>query len=150
MDTAAIKDKIREFVIKGGKAIGDFAIDFYGEELNRAGDEAFNQAIEIGIENTISALYDAKVGDREIIRVVKEYWGVDTKEAEARLVWEKQEATIRSLLQYLKLEGYSKKYIETFMSKGGGYINIRHDKDLWHLKDNPEKLYNILKNYNKK
>lgn len=150
MDTAVTKEKIRELVIKGGKAIGDFAIDFYGEELNRAGDEAFNQAIEIGVENTIAALYDAKVGDREIIRVVKEYWDIDTEEAEDRLVWEKQQATIHSLLQYLKLEGYPKKYIDTFMSIGGGYFNIRHDKDLWRLKDNPEKLYNILKNYNKK
>lgn len=148
MDTAVIKEKIQELVIKGGKAIGDFAIDFYGEELNRAGDEAFNQAIEIGIENTISALYDAKVGDREIIRVVKEYWGIDTVEAENRLVWEKQQATIRSLLQYLKLEGYSKKYIETFTHSVKIYIH--HEKDLWKLKDNPEKLYNILKNYNKK
>ena len=149
MGSKVNKEKMCELAKKGRNAIGNFAIDFYNEELNRAGDEAFDQAIEIGKEKTIAALYDAKVNDREIVRVVKEYWEIDTEEVEERLIWEKQEAAIRSLRQYLKLEGYDKRDINEFMLKIGN-DSIRQDKELWKLKDNPEKLYNILKNYNKK
>lgn len=88
-----------DFLKEGGKLVGNLALKFYGETLNQAGEQAFSEAIEIGIENTIAALYDAKVDDKEILRVVGEHWGIGLQEAEERLIFEKQQAAIRSLKQ---------------------------------------------------
>ena len=140
------KDDVIETLKNSGKLIGALALKIYGESLNQVGEQAFSEAIELGIENTIASLYDAKVGDKEITRVVCEHWGVSYQDAEERLVWEKQQAPIRSLKQYLKLQGYSSHDIKQFMSESKAMTRIRHEKDLWKLKDTPEKLFKILQN----
>ena len=132
----------------GGKLLGELALGIYGESLNQIGEQAFSEAIELGIENTIASLYDAKVTDKEIIRIVCEHWGISCQEAEDRLVWEKQQSVIRSLRQYLKLQGYSSLDTKNFMNENNALIRIRHEKDLWKFKDDPEKLFKILQNNN--
>lgn len=146
METKLTKADVVNYLKKGIKSVGALALNIYGESLNQAGEQAFSEAIELGIENTISALYDAKVNDKEICRVVSEHWGISYKEAEERLVWEKQQATIRSLKQYLKLQGYSGIDIDSFMCKSK--VRIRHEKELWKLKDAPEKLFKALQSNN--
>lgn len=133
---------------KGVDFVGELALKIYGESLNKVGEQAFSEAIEIGVENTIACLYDAKVSDNEIIRVVSEHWGISHQNVEERLVWEKQQAVVRSLKRYLKLQGYSRQDIMNFMSESNASIKIRHEKDLWKLKDVPEKLFKILQNNN--
>lgn len=142
METKLTKADVVNYLKKGIKSVGAWALNIYGESLNQAGEQAFSEAIEFGIENTISALYDAKVNDKEICRVVSEHWGISYQEAEDRLVWEKQQATIRALKQYLKLQGYSGIDIDSFMRKSN--VRIRHEKELWKLKDAPEKLFKAL------
>lgn len=146
METKLTKADVVNYLEKGIKSVGAWALNIYGESLNQAGDQAFSEAIEFGIENTISALYDAKVNDKEICRVVSEHWGISYQEAEDRLVWEKQQATIRALKQYLKLQGYSGIDIDSFMRKSN--VRIRHEKELWKLKDAPEKLFKALQSNN--
>lgn len=138
------KTDIIETLKKGGKFLGALALKIYGDSLNQVGEQAFSEAIELGIENTIASLYDAKVSDKEIIRVVREHWGISDQEAEDRLLWEKQQATIRSLRRYLKLQGYSSLDIKNYMMESKASMRIRHERDLWHLKDDPEKLFKIL------
>lgn len=140
------KADVAYFLKKGGESIGTLALNIYGESLNQVGEQAFSEAIELGIKNTISALYDAKVNDKEICRVVSEHWGISYREAEDRLIWEKQQATICSLMQYLKLQGYSGNEIESFMCKNRS--RIRHEKELWKMKDIPEKLFKVLQSRN--
>ena len=49
--------------------------------------------------------------------------------------------TINALKEYLEEQWYSTNIIkEMFMEKKIGII-IRHDKKLWELRDNPEKIY---------
>lgn len=144
METKLTKTDVVNYLKKGIKSTGALALNIYGESLNHAGEQAFSEAIEFGIENTISALYDAKVNDKEICRVVSEHWGISYQEAEDRLVWEKQQAAIRSLKQYLKLQGYSTIDINNYIRNNNALIKIRHDKDLWKLKDNPEKLIKAI------
>lgn len=146
METRLTKADVVNYLEKGIKSVGAWALNIYGESLNQAGEQAFSEAIEFGIENTISALYDAKVNDKEICRVVSEHWGISYQEAEDRLVWEKQQATIRALKQYLKLQGYSGIDIDSFMRKSN--VRIRHEKELWKLKDAPEKLFKALQSNN--
>lgn len=146
METKLTKADVVNYLEKGIKSVGAWALNIYGESLNQAGEQAFSEAIEFGIENTIAALYDAKVNDKEICRVVSEHWGISYQEAEDRLVWEKQQATIRALKQYLKLQGYSGIDIDSFMRKSN--VRIRHEKELWKLKDAPEKLFKALQSNN--
>lgn len=138
------KDDVFNFFKTGEKFIGKFAIDVYGKVLNEVGEQAFSSAIEIGIENTFATLYDAKVEDRDILRVVCDHWGIAMEDAEERLVWTKQQAAIFSLKQYLKLQGYTENEIKSFMIEHEASIKIRHDKDLWKLKNNPEKLFKVI------
>ena len=142
------KTDVMETLKDGGKLIGALAVRIYGESLDQVGKQAFSEAIELGIENTIASLYDAKVSDKEIIRVVCEHWGISHQDAEDRLLWEKQQAAIRSLRQYLKLQGYSSFDIKDFMSESKASLRIRHEKDLWKLKDAPEKLFKTLQSNN--
>lgn len=142
------KTDVIETLKDGGKLIGALALRIYGESLDQVGEQAFSEAIELGIENTIASLYDAKVSDKEIIRVVCEHWGISHHDAEDRLLWEKQQAAIRSLRQYLKLQGYSSLDIKDFMSESKASLRIRHEKDLWKLKDAPEKLFKTLHSNN--
>lgn len=142
------KTDVIEALKDGGKFLGTLALKIYGDSLNQIGEQAFSEAIKFGIENTVASLYSAKVADKEIIRVICEHWGISYQEAEDRLVWEKQQAAIRSLCQYLKLQGFSSFDITNFIMKNKASIRIRHEKDLWKLKDAPEKLFKILQSNN--
>ena len=144
MGKALTKSDVVDFLKKGGQLVGNLALDFYGETLNQAGENAFSEAIEIGIENTIAALYDAKVDDKEILRVVSEHWGLTSVDVEDRLIWEKQQAAIRSLRQHLRLQGYSTREIDDFMRDNKVTTQMRHNKDLWKLKNTPEKLIKAI------
>ena len=58
-----------------------------------------------------------------------------------RLNFVKTNMTINALKEYLEEQWYSTNIIkEMFMEKKIGII-IRHDKKLWELRDNPEKIY---------
>lgn len=142
------KTDVIEILKDGSNLIGALALRIYGESLDQVGKQAFSEAIELGIENTIASLYDAKVIDKEIIRVVCEHWGISHQDAESRLVYEKQQAVIRSLRQYLKLQGYSSLEVNEFMCESKALVRIRHEKDLWKLKDAPEKLFKTLQSNN--
>lgn len=138
------REDIKEYFIEGGKLVTDFALKFYGESLNQAGDVAFSDAIEIGIENTVAALYDADVEDDVIIRMLNKHWGISNDEAEKRLIFEKSQAAIRELRRYLKLQGYSISEIDQFMLLNKASIKIRHNAELRTLKRNPEKLMKVV------
>lgn len=144
MDKKIEKDDIIKFFKDGGRLIGNLALNIYGESLNQFGEKAFSEAIEIGIENTIASLYDAKVADKEIIRVVGEHWGIDNKEAEERLLYEKVQAVKRSLSQYMRLQGYTSSEISNFMKSNMVSFKIRKNKDWWKFKDNPEKIFKLI------
>lgn len=140
MSEKITREDVIDFLKEGGKFVGALALKVYGDSLNQVGEQAFSEAIEIGIENTIGSLYEAKVNDKEIIRVVSQRWGICIQEVEERLVWEKYQATISTLKQYLKLQGYSNSDIDSFMRENMASAKIRGEKELWKLKDDPEKL----------
>lgn len=133
-------DDVKEYLAAGGKFFAGLALKIYGDSINQAGEEAFSNAIEIGITNTMAALYDADVDDDEIIRVLNKYWGINRDEAENRLVIEKGTAAIRGLERHLKMQGFSAIKINQFMRSNNAYIKIRRNNELWKLRRNPEKL----------
>ncbi|HHX60616.1 MAG TPA: hypothetical protein GX707_07875 [Epulopiscium sp.] len=133
-------DDVKEYVEAGGKIVAGLALKLYGDSINQAGGVAFSDAIEIGITNTMAALYDADVGKDEIIRVLNKYWGINKDEAEERIVYEKSQAAIRELERYLKMQGFTAIEINQFMKSNKASIKIRHNNELWKLRRTPEKL----------
>lgn len=134
------REDITEFLKAGRSFLGSSALDSLGKSLNQMEKDIFNEAIEIGIEKTIAALYAANVPDIEILHIVCAQWSLTIEEVECRLVWEKTQATIRSLCQHLRLQGYSLTEINQFMRNNRALPKIRHDKELWKLRKNPQKL----------
>lgn len=144
MATKISKEDVIDFFKGGGKVLYNLAIKIYGESLDQAVENAFSEAMEIGIGNTFAALYDANVRDEEILRVVYEHWGMPKQEAEDRLIFEKQQALIRKLKLYLKLQGYTEKEIKTFLVEHKVSIKIRNNKELLKFKHCPDKLFKAV------
>lgn len=140
MDRKIRKDDILEFLKSGGEFLGNLAFEIYGESLSQAGERAFSEAIEIGIGNTIASLYEANVDDKEILRIVSEQWGLRIEDVENRLVWEKNQACIRALKQYMKLQGFTTGEVDRFMKTNRAICKIHHNKGLWELRRAPQKL----------
>ncbi|MGN0461389.1 MAG: hypothetical protein ACI4HZ_03005 [Ruminococcus sp.] len=138
------KDDIIDYIKTGGKAVGNLALKIYGDSLNKIGEEAFSEAIEIGIANTIASLYDANVDDKTILRIVNEHWGLTIPEIVERLVVEKQQATLRSVKQYLKLNGYSESETTKFLRDNLISSKIRHQPETWEMRDNPQEIIKLL------
>lgn len=107
-------------------------------------EQAFADAVEIGISNTVSALYDANVSEEEMERVLNKFWGINKNEADKRIIYEKSNAVIRELKHYLKMQGYSDWELKQFAMNTGAFSKIRHDKELWKFKGSPEKVYKAL------
>ena len=133
-------EDIKEYLKNGKNTIENLAIKIFGESLNKVGEEAFSEAIEIGIENTISSLYDANVSDDEIIRVLNKFWGINKNEAKNRIIYEKSQTAIRELEHYLRMQGWCVMKIKEFMKSNMVGIKIRHNNELWKLRYEPEKL----------
>lgn len=138
------KDFVLGFLKKGSKFAGDLGCEIYDNTINQVAEKAFSEAIEIGIENTFAALYDANVPDEEIVRVVSVHWRISSQEAEKFLINEKREATIRALKQYLRLQGYTETEIKKFMREYMATTKIRNNRELWKLKNKPEKLVKAI------
>lgn len=133
-------DDIKEYLASGGKIVAGLALKLYGDSIDQAGEAAFLDAIEIGITNTIAALYDADVDDEKIINALNKHWGISSNEAEERLIFEKSQAAIRELERYLKMQGFSPLEIREFMKSNKALIKIKHNNELWELRRKPEKL----------
>ena len=133
-------DDVKDYLKRGGKFVGEIALDILGESINQAGERAFSDAIEIGIKNTIMALLDTNVSDDEIIRVLNKYWGINQDESEKRIAFEKGAITIDELKRYLQLQGFSDNEIHQFMFSNHASIKIRYNCDLWKLRHTPDKL----------
>lgn len=137
-------EAVRDFFINGGKIIGNLAISLYGKTLDVAGENAFADAIEIGITNSITALYNADVKDEVILREMAAVWGISKDEAIDRLLIVKGNCAIEALKQHLRLQGWDDAEIRHFMISTHAAHTIRNNHDLWKLKNSPDKLYKAI------
>lgn len=133
-------EMVVDYIKQGGNALLNIARDVYADEANHA----FCDAIEIGITNTVEALYDANLADDQVVNLLVKHWGITMEEAENRLIFEKSQSVVRTLRHFLKMQGYSQQEIQHFMLTTKAMQKIRHDKELWKMKDNPEKLFKAV------
>lgn len=66
------------------------------------------------------------------------------EDVEDCLVWEKRQSAIRSLKQYLKLQGFTKGEIDQFIKTNRAIFKIGHNKELWELRRTPQKLMEAI------
>lgn len=135
------QEDVRGFFKNGKRIICNTSLKIADIVLSEERTKGFSEGIEIGIKNTIDALYDTNISDTEIIQIVNKHWGIETIEIEERLVWEKSQLAINALKHYLRLNGYSSQRITEFMQKTKAGTIIRNNNELWKLKDKPEELY---------
>lgn len=143
--TKITRDIVVDYIKQGGNELLNMVRDAYANEANRT----FYDAIEIGIENTVSALYEANLTDDQIINLLVKHWGITMEDAENKLILEKSQSVIRNLKHFLKMQGYTEREIQDFMIRTAASCKIRHEKELWKMKNNPEELFKVVQN-NKK
>lgn len=137
------RGKMKENIAKGGKAALDLLLEALEDGIYEKKEEVFAEAIEIGIENTISALYEANVSDEEIIHCLNKFWGVSRDESIDRILYEKSSAPLREIRNYLKLKGLSPKEVQNFILSNNVVIKLKNPK-LKEMRRNPEKLIKEL------
>lgn len=141
-------EKVKECIEKCGGITVDIALNIWGETIKQEGEAAFAEALEIGIANTIAAMYDANNQDESIINALNKYWGITYEEAEQRLLFEKSQSTIRELERYMKLQGFTEKDIRLFFKENKVASQVRHNRELWELRRKPDKLMQRVKEKN--
>lgn len=142
------REVVKENFVKGGKVALDLAIDFYGESINEAEKIAFANAIDIGIKKTITVLYEANVQDNDIINLMNKHWGICRDEAIDRLMYEKNQAPLRELKLFLKMQGLSPKEIQNFMISNKVSMKLKKNPELRELRRKPDKLMKAVKEAN--
>ena len=139
-------EQIKKYFYKAGVILKDVFVEKLYDEIEVIKRDAYDEAIELGLNRTISALDDANVSDQEIIQIVKDKWSMDENDIIGRLLFVRRTDAIECLKRYLKLQGYSESEVKDFMSKNMATVKIRHEKDLWKLRKNPEKLMKAVMN----
>ena len=50
-------EDVKKIISEGSKTVGELLLKSYKNTINQEGVRAFNEAIQIGIQNTVSSLY---------------------------------------------------------------------------------------------
>lgn len=114
---------------------GYFVIDAVRESTRRHDEDVANESQENGIQITTAALYEAKVKDDSIIRMLQKFWGITDSEARERLRIEKTiEYPCRSVAEYLmNEEAMTKDEADDFIINRGVLAYLREDRSAWKL-----------------
>ena len=123
---------------------GSFLLDATREAVWRHEDESVQAERLAGMSTTVAALYDAKVKDEEIIRLIQKYYGVTEREAQEQLRIEKTiEHPCRELQSYLmREEALSADEAREFIIRHGTVDLLRETRGLWKL--SPKELLNKI------
>ena len=114
-------------------SVGSFLLDATRETVWRHEDESIQEERAAGMATTIAALYEAKVKDEEIIRLVQKYYGVTESDAQEQLRIEKTiEHPCRELQYYLmREEAFSPVEARSFILDHGIVDMLRETRGLW-------------------
>ena len=137
-------EDVRNFFVNGGKLAGNLFINLYEITLEDSMEEAFGDAIKIGIINTITALYNADVKDEVILRETNAVWGIGKDEVISKLVRIKRKCAVEALKQHLRLQGWNDSEIVQYMISTNAARIISDNHDLLELKNSPDKLYKAI------
>lgn len=135
------REKLVKQLARGWGAVQSWLQEWMSEKEAHA----YSEGIDIGIEKTISALYEANVDDDMIISLLNKHWGICWDEAERRLQCEKRNAPSRIIRQYLQREGLSDQEVQHFFDSNRILIKLRENPELRKLRNNPAALIDEIK-----
>ena len=121
-------DSKNEYLKNGLNFIMDSVETARNDKVKEIEEKGYNDGIQLGIFNTIFALYSANMKDEDIIQITREVWKIEENEIEDILVETKQNFILRKLRRYLKLQGENEKSIRNFFDKNKIQLNL--DKKL--------------------
>ena len=105
-------------------------------------EKGFDEAIYIGINNTVCWLFDSSVSDDKIRMLMKKYWNISAYETNKIIEYCKLDILLDLLDDYLNKQGY-KIQEKRQIKKDKDIVNkIENNVNMyWRYKDNIEKLY---------
>ena len=114
---------------------GYFLLDTTREAVLRHEDETVQQEREAGISILTAALYEAKIKDPEIIRLLQNYYGLRENEAQEQLRIEKTiNHPCSELESYLMSEeALSQQEAQDYIIDHGTVDLLRQESGLWKL-----------------
>lgn len=114
---------------------GAFALDAVRESTRRHDADVANESQENGIQITTAALYEAKVKDDNIIRMLQKFWGITDFDARERLRIEKTiNYPCRSVAEYLmNEEAMTQDEADDFIINRGVLDYLREERSAWKL-----------------
>ena len=115
--------------------VGSYALDVVRESVIRHNEDVTNESQDIGIQITTAALYEAKVKDDNIIRILQKFWGITDSEARERLRIEKTiNYPYRSVAEYLMSEeAMTQDEADDFIINRGVLDYLREERSAWKL-----------------
>lgn len=114
---------------------GYFLLDTTREAVLRHEGETVQQERDAGISILTAALYEAKIKDPEIIRLLQKYYGLRENEAQEQLRIEKTiNHPCRELESYLMSEeALSQQEAQDYIINHGTLDLLRQERGLWKL-----------------
>lgn len=114
---------------------GYFLLDTTREAVLRHDDETAQQEREAGISILTAALYESKIKDAEIVRLLQKYYGLRENEAQEQI---RIERTINypchELESYLMItEGLSQQEAQNYIIDHGTVDLLQQERGLWKL-----------------
>lgn len=81
MNLAATRDMLFDLFNRGVTVVTDTCSEVLNDLISDERIEAFDQGIEIGIENTIRALLDASVHEDKMVTAIQKSWGLSREDS---------------------------------------------------------------------
>lgn len=144
MDLAAARDMLFNLFNRGVTVITETCSEVLNDLISEERIEAFDQGIEIGIENTIRALIDASANEDKMITAIQKSWGLSREDSAQRIGSVKRKIALEGLEEYLLCIGNSKITVNKFIWDYSVIIRLNHDKSLISLWNKPGQLYEKL------
>jgi hypothetical protein len=114
---------------------GYFVLDAVRESSRRHDEVVVNESQDNGIQITTAALYESKVKDDNIIRMLQKFWGITDTDARERLRIEKTiNYPCRSVAEYLMSEeAMTQDEADDFIINRGVLDYLREERSAWKL-----------------
>lgn len=114
---------------------GYFLLDTTREAVLRHDDETAQQEREAGISILTAALYESKIKDAEIVRLLQKYYGLRENEAQEQIRFERTiNYPCRELESYLmSTEGLSQQEAQDYIIDHGTVDLLQQERGLWKL-----------------
>lgn len=141
---AAARDMLFDLFNRGVTVVTDTCSEVLNDLISDERIEAFDQGIEIGIENTIRALIDASVHEDKMITAIQKSWGLSREDSAQRIGSVKRKIAREDLEEYLLCKGKSKIAVNKFIWDYSVIIRLNHDESLISLWNKPGQLYEKL------